>query len=130
MERVFHTLTNNGDAPRDPDVPGGGPPDDNNLDFDDPLPDPIPKMMTKPTVMRSSLRTLWSSSLRLSRASLMQVVVLPLTLLLTPRSGSLTSLTGRIPANSGSSQDHPRAFSMDCTKVMFVQLYLKGMALE
>ena len=43
MEQVFHTLTNNGDAPRDPDVPGGRPPDNNNLDFDDPLPDPNPK---------------------------------------------------------------------------------------
>ena len=100
---------------------------------------PILKMMMKSTATRSSLRTLWSSSLRLSRALLAQVVIQPPTPLLAPRSKSPTRLTGQIPANSRFSlssvsyinfQDHPRAFSMDCAKVMFTQSYLKGMALE
>ena len=138
IEWVFYTLTNDGDAPRDPDVPEGGPSDDNNLDFNDPLPGLNPEdddeaycnkeQPQDPLVqLAQAIQSLTCTGWHLTSDSTSCTKVQEPNQIDRTDPCKIQVFLVQCELNF---QDRPRAFSMDCAKVTFTQSYLKGMALE
>ena len=135
---MFHTPTNDGDASRDLDIPGEGPPDDNNLDFNDSLPDPEPEddeeAYHDEEQPQDPLVQLAQAIQSLAHVSCCPTSSFaPCTKIQEPDQFDRMDpckLRVFLIQCELNFQDHPRAFSTDCAKVMFAQSYLKGMALE
>ena len=135
---VFHTPTNDGDTPGDLEIPGGGPPDDDNPDFNDLLPDPDLKDNNEaycneeqpqdPLVqLAQAIQSLTRTSHHLTSDSTPHTKVQEPNQFDRMDPCKLQVFLIQCKLNF---QDHPRAFSMDHPKVTFAHLYLKGMALE